>query len=327
MVKLIKPCVEYWQDYLRFVHELQINNCLEDDILINAPYKNAISALRLFNNLEDSSRVPEGEVPSSVFWLVGGSRIIGIGGLRHCLNSKLEINGGHIVYAIRPSSRRSGWGAKLMSMMLKAAADRGIKYALVTCGADDIATAKIAKKNGGILMDSPDSAYFLPTGRRFILDTKLAIARWRDEDFRFRMDDIKGRELSLKLTQALPEEKKYCPTYKFAIRLSSTGLVIGYIDLRIGFDEEIYASGNIGYRIESKYRGFRYASKAASMLVPLARIHRMKRLTITCNPNNIASFRTCELIGAKYLELIKLSKDSDQYKQGDRYKRRYCMNI
>jgi tagatose 1,6-diphosphate aldolase len=109
--------------------------------------------------------------------------------------------------------------------------------------------------------------------------------------------------------------------------LAGTNSKVGYIDLRIGYDAEIYCSGNIGYRIDERSRGHGYAGKAAKLLVPLATAHHMNMLTITCNPDNIASARTAEHLGARYVELIKLPRNSDQYKQGDRFKRRYYWTL
>jgi RimJ/RimL family protein N-acetyltransferase len=97
--------------------------------------------------------------------------------------------------------------------------------------------------------------------------------------------------------------------------------------LRIGFDAEIYCSGNIGYRLDERYRGFGYAAKAANLVIPLAASHHMHYITITCNPDNIPSAKTAEKLGAKYLEFVKLPKESQQYKNGDRFKRRYVLTL
>jgi tagatose 1,6-diphosphate aldolase len=146
--------------------------------------------------------------------------------------------------------------------------------------------------------------------------------------FTFRTDThISGVEVDLELSLTIPADKSYCPTYRFDIVKSGTRHKAGYIDLRIGFDPEIFCNGNIGYYLDERQRGHGYAAKAARLLAPLARAHHMRTVTITCNPDNLASAKTAENLGAKYLELIKLPKTSGQYKRGDRFKRRYIWEI
>lgn len=49
----------------------------------------------------------------------------------------------------------------------------------------------------------------------------------------------------------------------------------------------------------------------------------MSELWITCNPDNRASRRTCELAGAALMEIVDLPSNSDMYLEGDRQKYRY----
>jgi len=45
----------------------------------------------------------------------------------------------------------------------------------------------------------------------------------------------------------------------------------------------------------------------------LARSHDLNPLWITCNPDNIASRRTCELAGATLVEIVDLPENTDMY--------------
>lgn len=56
---------------------------------------------------------------------------------------------------------------------------------------------------------------------------------------------------------------------------------------------------------------------------PLARHHEMTELWVTCNPDNIASRRTCELAGGVLVEIVDLPEDIDMYQEGERRKCRY----
>jgi predicted acetyltransferase len=92
----------------------------------------------------------KGHVPSNTYWLVGGGRrVLGVTTLRHQLNSWLMQEGGHIGYNIRPAERRKGYGTLILKLCLEKARLRGLRRALVTCDTDNIASAKIIRKNGG----------------------------------------------------------------------------------------------------------------------------------------------------------------------------------
>ena len=114
------------------------------------------------------------------------------------------------------------------------------------------------------------------------------------------------------------------PVYNFEMRRWGNPRSMGRISLRISNIEHIamYA-GHIGYRVFPEFRGHRYAARSCLLLLPLARQHCIDPLWITCNPENIASRRTCEIIGATYAETVKLPRDNEMYKQGERLKRRY----
>jgi tagatose 1,6-diphosphate aldolase len=63
------------------------------------------------------------------------------------------------------------------------------------------------------------------------------------------------------------------------------------------------------------------------LLFPFARRHGFKTIYITCNPDNRASRRTCERLGATLVEIIKLPPDNDMYQDGEREKCRYRINL
>jgi len=103
---------------------------------------------------------------------------------------------------------------------------------------------------------------------------------------------------------------------------------IGRIELRIGNTHHIVMyGGHIGYTVVPEYRGHHYAARACRLLMPLARSHGLKTLWITCNPDNIASRRTCELLGARLVEIVDLPASTDMYKAGECQKCRYRLDI
>jgi predicted acetyltransferase len=76
------------------------------------------------------------------------------------LNPDLEIEGGHIGYAIRPSLRKMGYGTLILTLTLEKARALGLRGVLVTCDTENLGSARIIEKNGGVLESvaiSPDS--------------------------------------------------------------------------------------------------------------------------------------------------------------------------
>ena len=93
--------------------------------------------------------LPKGHVPGTDYWLVRGRRVLGTIRLRHRLNEALKIEGGHIGYDVRPSERRKGYATRMLGMVLDKAREMGLNRVLVTCDADNLASARVVQKNGG----------------------------------------------------------------------------------------------------------------------------------------------------------------------------------
>ena len=115
---------------------------------------------------------------------------------------------------------------------------------------------------------------------------------------------------------------------EFRIVLHGTAVQIGYCDLRLGMNDILYYAGNIGYRIYTPYRGNHYAKEATELLLHVAdQVYDMKRVIITCSPDNIASVRTLEQIpGYQLLETVQVPEDHWLYKRGETVKNIYLYN-
>lgn len=137
-------------------------------------------------------------------------------------------------------------------------------------------------------------------------------------------DYLTDGEIDLKIEEKIPsnEEKGYVPEYRYRITLHDSDDSIGDIDIRIGYNENTYYGGNIGYRIEENYRGNNYASKACKIIRAVAAAHGMNRFIITCSPENIPSRKTCEKAGLKLKEIADLPSYNEMYKEG---KRQECL--
>jgi predicted acetyltransferase len=137
-------------------------------------------------------------------------------------------------------------------------------------------------------------------------------------------------EIEVVIREKIPEyiEKGYVPSYEFDIRLPKKNKSIGRVSLRISNTRNlIMYGGHIGYAINEKYRGHRYAAKACNLIKPIALDHDLKTLWITCNPDNFASRRTCEILGCEFVEIVDLPEDSDMYRNGEKQKCRYRWDL
>jgi tagatose 1,6-diphosphate aldolase len=122
--------------------------------------------------------------------------------------------------------------------------------------------------------------------------------------------------------------KNYVPAYRFKMIQTGSDTKLGEIELRIGNTEELVRySGHIGYAVYAPFRGHHYAARSVQLLLPLARSHALGTLWITCNPDNYASRRTCELAGFRLIEIVDLPPDIDMYRNGERQKCRYALPL
>ncbi|KKQ71286.1 MAG: tagatose-bisphosphate aldolase, tagatose 1,6-diphosphate aldolase [Candidatus Peregrinibacteria bacterium GW2011_GWC2_39_14] len=136
-------------------------------------------------------------------------------------------------------------------------------------------------------------------------------------------------ELELILIKTVPANDKlnYIPVYEFEMRNSKTSEKMGYIHFRVGYNENIKYGGHIGYGVDEKFRGKKYALRSLKLLFPFAKKHKINPLWTTCNPENAPSRKTCELAGGKLVEIIDIPKHNDCYHRGERKKCRYRFDI
>jgi predicted acetyltransferase len=134
--------------------------------------------------------------------------------------------------------------------------------------------------------------------------------------------------LQLRLAEFKVHPLHSVPAYFFSIVDAASGEPAGNINLRLGWDENLVLyAGHIGYGVDEAWRGRRFAARATRLLAPLAARHGFPELWITCNPDNVASRRSCELAGAAYVETVEVMPGSAYYERGIRQKCRYRLNL
>ncbi len=137
-------------------------------------------------------------------------------------------------------------------------------------------------------------------------------------------------DLELILAQRIPDDirRNWAPAYVFQMRHAKTGESMGSINLRIGTSENLLMyAGQIGYGVDKPFRGHHYAARSCMLIFPLAQLHGINPLWITCNPENTASRRTCELAGGVYVETVDVPSDNEIYLKGDKRKCRYRFDL
>jgi predicted acetyltransferase len=154
----------------------------------------------------------------------------------------------------------------------------------------------------------------------------LVIKKFEFRDY----DIVRGNEIDLIIDKKIPAqpEKGYVPAYAWHIVLHNTEKKVGRLNLRIGDNEGLYYGGNIGYEVFPELRGNHYAAKACRLVEQVALAHDLKRIIITCTPDNIGSIKTIESIGDyEFLKLADLPKDNDMYQRGEKQKLIYQLDL
>lgn len=109
-------------------------------------------------------------------------------------------------------------------------------------------------------------------------------------------------------------------SYVYDVIVNESNRIVGRCDLRIGNSNTLDLAGHVGYTIYVPYRGHHYAAKACLLMFKQAEFLKMKKLIITCNTDNIASYRTCVHAGCEYIETVIVPRNHVLYAQGDREK-------
>lgn len=138
---------------------------------------------------------------------------------------------------------------------------------------------------------------------------------------------LAGERMQLRLIDTYVGDGEALPFYWWEIVLQPENVAIGKISLRIGHNRHSYYNGNIGYEIDDKYRGHHYALAACRLVLPVARYHGMTQLCLTCDHDNIASWRTMERLGAVLVEEACPPEDYLYYYEGMPRKRIYRLDI
>jgi len=136
-------------------------------------------------------------------------------------------------------------------------------------------------------------------------------------------------DLDLVVEKTVPGnlERFLVPAYYFYIKKRGVPYEIGKIEIRVGHNEHTFYAGNIGYEIYPPYRGHHYAAKACEIVKRIAQLHGIQYLYISCLPDNIASNKTCQRLGANFLGTFLIPFHNEMYLMGIRQTNIYKWSI
>lgn len=154
MVKLVdaeeKYMKEYKEAYVLSLRKMEEGIISKHDLSFDNP--DEIDVIQKLKDSRDKTKLEEGKVQSYSYFLVEDDKFIGIINIRLELNDRLLRYAGNIGYGINPKYWNMGYGTTLLKLGLEKAKELGLKdKVLITCDDDNIASAKIIEKNGGVL--------------------------------------------------------------------------------------------------------------------------------------------------------------------------------
>lgn len=150
-IRLVKLTVEYKAQLFEMLDEWSVSGDTN-----HSPYAIFKNDYHDFDNYLDRLDVKESDgrlVPDSTFFALDIKRNILVGAIniRHYLNERLLLSGGHIGDGVRPSERRKGYATEMIGLGLKECKKLGINKVLMVCDKDNIGSKKSIIRNGGIL--------------------------------------------------------------------------------------------------------------------------------------------------------------------------------
>lgn len=122
-----------------------------------AAYVDDLNGRRMRVSVSSEGPVPE----SSLFW-AEGDEFLGRIAVRHRLNARLEVMGGHIGYAVRPGVQGRGHATALLLAAMPVAYALGVDDALLTTDPGNHASRRVIEKCGGRLVrQNPEHCYYM----------------------------------------------------------------------------------------------------------------------------------------------------------------------
>ena len=116
-------------------------------------------------DMPNPTKLRPGLVPQTVYWVLDADgTAIGMVRVRHHLNEKLRLHGGHIGFFVRRDQRGKGYAKEALRLALDELRERGEKRALLTVDPDNTPSIRVIEANGGRLENTVTDP---ETGKQF----------------------------------------------------------------------------------------------------------------------------------------------------------------
>ncbi len=122
-------------------------------------------------------------------------------------------------------------------------------------------------------------------------------------------DTLENDLLKLEVIEKAEGDDKVLPFYFYQIYRKPDLAPVGKVSIRIGHNYHSYYNGNVGYEVDPEYRGRHYSSEAVKLVLPVARFHGMDHIFLTCEEDNVSSYRSMERLGAELVEITEIPDD------------------
>jgi predicted acetyltransferase len=162
MAELIEPSLELYAAWLEAheewgpgAHEDGFGLRPSDDVGSGVGFRTWLDRL-----IAESNRAATGNVQAGCVyrWIVEDGRVLGGIALRHNAHEQVR-HAGHVGFGIRPSARRRGIATWALEQILNEARTLGMERVLVVCASDNIASAKMIERQGGVLERTEQTEY------------------------------------------------------------------------------------------------------------------------------------------------------------------------
>lgn len=124
--------------------------------------------LELLERYRHGEGLPERLVPSTFLLAEVEGTVVGRTSIRHALNERLIVEGGHIGFCVCPAHRRRGYATEILRQSLVVVWRLGLERALVTCDESNAGSAAVIERCGGVLEDVRMNPHGTPIRRYWI---------------------------------------------------------------------------------------------------------------------------------------------------------------
>jgi Predicted acetyltransferase len=149
--RLSAPSTDLKEEFLRLYQDYQKAGESDWCEAANGALRNFSDYIRSLADDANGKGISSDWAPTSHFWLMDQSHLIGTLRIRHYLTPAVEERAGHIGYDISPQYRGKGYGHQIFALGLIEARRMAIREVLAICSQSNLASRRILEKAGGVI--------------------------------------------------------------------------------------------------------------------------------------------------------------------------------